>query len=216
MDGWFHMHEALIWGASGGIGGALVRLLAEQSWKVYAAARHEHNVPAEAAAIFPFEAGDPYSVDAAALSVAQDSSGLDLVVYAAGGLVAQPLDSFDAAAWRAVIDANLNGAFLTAKASLPLLKEGGHLMLIGAYVDKIGLPRFSAYTAAKAGLASLATILQKEQRKLKVTLVRPPAVDTPFWANAPFKLPAGALTPEAVAQAVYERWQSGETGTLDL
>ncbi len=210
------MPEALVWGASGGIGGALVSLLAEQGWKAYAAARREQNVPAVAAASFPFEASDPYSVDSAALSVAQDSAGLDLVVYAAGGLVAQTLDSFDPAAWRAVIDANLTGAFLTAKASIPLLKEGGHIMLLGAYVDKITLPRFSAYTAAKAGLESLATILQKEQRKLKVTLVRLPAVDTPFWLNAPFKLPAGALRPESVAQAMYERWQSGASGPLDL
>jgi NADP-dependent 3-hydroxy acid dehydrogenase YdfG len=211
------MPEALIWGASGGIGSALAARLRDAGWRVYAAARSEAKVPPGLAAVHSFDASDPFSCDAVAHATAQImDAGLDLMVYAAGVMRASTADQTDAAAWRAVLDANLNGAHLAARASLPLMKEGGHVVLLGAYVQAISLPRFGAYAAAKAALEPLATILQKENRKLKVTLVRPPAVDTAFWANVPFKLPSGALTPAQVAEAILARWTSGEAGPLDL
>ncbi len=210
------MPEALIWGASGGIGSALVSLLKSQGWRVYAAARDEQRVPSEADLVCSFDASDDFSIQQAALQVAQEAGSLDLVVYAAGGLVAATVDSFDASTWKAVLDANLNGAQRAARESIHLLREGGHMMFLGAYVDKITLPKFGAYAAAKAGLEPLVAILQKENRKLKFTLARPGAVDTPFWANVPFSLPKTASTPEAIAQALLSRFESGESGLLDL
>ncbi|MDX2159854.1 MAG: SDR family NAD(P)-dependent oxidoreductase [bacterium] len=210
------MAEILIWGASGGIGGALVTQCAAQGWTVYAAARHDDRIPAGAALTCAFRAEDAYSIQQAAYQVGQASSGLDAVVYAAGGMVAGTLDSFSAGDWAAVFDANLNGAARCAAASLPLMKEGGHFLAIGAYVDKISLPRFGAYAAAKAALEPLITILGKENRKLRFTLVRPGAVDTPFWHNVPFSLPKGAASAESVAAAILQRVESGQSGALDL
>jgi len=208
--------EVLIWGASGGIGSALVTLCKTNGWTVYAAARHEDRIPMGAEMTTVFRAEDTYSIQSAAYSVGQASAGLDLVVYAAGGMAASTIDSFSADDWSAVIDANLNGAARCAAASLSLLKEGGHLMIVGAYIDKISFPKFGAYAAAKAGLEPLITILSKENRKLKFTLVRPGAVDTPFWRNVPFNLPKGAATPESVAAAIIERFNGGTAGVLDL
>ena len=210
------MPEALIWGASGGIGGALAMLLKSRGWRVFAAARDERKIPAGVDDIYGFNAADPYTFDTVSMAVAQASEGLDLAVYAAGGLVAQTLDSFEARAWRDVMDANLNGVWLAAKASAPVLREGGHFMAIGAHIDKITLPRFGAYAVSKAGLEPLLAILAKEHRKLKFTLVRPGAVDTPFWANVPFKLPSSALQPSAVAEAMLTHWEAGAAGTLDF
>jgi NAD(P)-dependent dehydrogenase (short-subunit alcohol dehydrogenase family) len=210
------MPEILIWGASGGIGGAMVTLCKAQGWTVYAAARHEDRIPQDVDLTVSFRAEDPYSIQSAAYSVGQATSGLDLVVYAAGGMMAAALDSINANDWSAVMDANLNGAARCAAVSVSLLKEGGHLMIIGAYVDKISLPKFGAYAAAKAGLEPLVTVLSKEHRKLRFTLVRPGAVDTPFWRNVPFSLPKGAATPESVAAAMLERFRTGQTGLLDL
>jgi NAD(P)-dependent dehydrogenase (short-subunit alcohol dehydrogenase family) len=210
------MNEALIWGASGGIGSALATLLKTHGWHVFGAARNENRIPPGMDRSYSFDAADPFSYDNVAMGVAQASSGLDLAVYAAGTMSASTAEAFDAVAWRQVMDANLNGAWLAAKASVNLLKEGGHFMVIGAHVDKISLPRFSAYAAAKAGLEPLVTILAKEQRKLKFTLVRPGAVDTPFWGNVPFKLPAGAASPAAIAEALLARYDSGQAGVLDV
>ncbi|MDZ4770935.1 MAG: SDR family NAD(P)-dependent oxidoreductase [Chloroflexota bacterium] len=210
------MPEALIWGASGGIGGALVRALKARGWKVYGAARNESRIPSDADLTCSFSAGNDYSIDGAVSLIAYQTSALDLIVYAAGGIRLSAVEDTDSAAWSDMLIANLTGAARTIRASLPLLKEGGHAMIVGAYVDKVTLPRFAPYAVAKAGLEPLVAILAKEQRKRKFTLVRPPAVATPFWDGLPLKVPANALTPEQVADAMIARYDSGETGMLDL
>jgi NAD(P)-dependent dehydrogenase (short-subunit alcohol dehydrogenase family) len=210
------MPEALIWGASGGIGRALVTLLKSEGWRIFAAARHDNRIPQEADSAYQFDAQQPDSFERAALLVAQESEAINWMIYAAGGLQAQAVTDLTAASWQAVMDANLNGAFHAFRAAYPLLAQEAHVMFIGAYVDKLMLPRFSAYAAAKAGLEPLVSILQKEHRKLSFTLVRPGAVATPFWEQVPFRMPANALTPQDVAQAMMQRYASGEKGLLDL
>lgn len=210
------MADALIWGASGGIGSALVRLLKANGWRVFGAARNTERIPLEADHTYPFEASKAQTFAEAARSMAMETEGFDLVVYAAGGIVSNVLEKMTPQAWEQVIAANLTGVHYAAQSSLPLMSKNGHLMVIGAYVDHIILPRMGAYTAAKAGLEPLMQILRKENRKLKFTLVRSPAVATPFWENAPFSLPKTAIQPEAVAEAILKQVQSDEDGTLDL
>lgn len=210
------MAEALIWGASGGIGRALSDILVAGGWKVYAAVRDEARAPAGVAAVLEFDAAKPFSFSAAAMNVAQESAGLDLVVYTPGVMRAELVDGFEAERWREVFSVTLDGAQQSARASLPLMREGGHWMAIGAYTEKLVLPRFSAYAAAKAGLAVLVQVLQKENRRQRFSLVRPGAVDTPFWANVPFSLPRGAVSPQAVAEAMLRHHEGGGSGVLDL
>jgi len=210
------MPEALIWGASGGIGRALVSLLKDNDWRVFAVARDTSRIPAEADFDADFDAADSNRIDQVAMQVAQETEGLDLVVYAAGGLEADRLKDMSAQAWSEVMSSNLTGAFEAAGPSLNLLNEGGHMMFIGAYIDHLILPKMGAYAAAKAGLETFVDVLAKENRRYKFTLVRPGAVDTPFWKNAPFKLPSDAKPPSEVANAMFARFQDGESGDLNL
>lgn len=209
------MPSVLIWGASGGIGVALAEKFKAQGWQVYGAARNEDDAPATLDAVFPFDAAQPASIEQAVYSVAQHTDTVDLVIYAAGGTVSALLDKLTLDQWRAVMDANLNGVYYAVKASLSLLKEG-HVMVLGAYVDKIMFPRMGAYIAAKAAIEPLVTIFQKENRKQRFTLVRLPAVDTDFWENAPFKKPQGILTPQDVAERIYAYHVSGQSGLLEI
>ncbi len=210
------MPDVLIWGASGGIGGALVRALKAQDWRVFGAARNELNIPDEADNTYHFDAGDPYTIDQVQMLVAQETESLDLIVYAAGGVTANPLEKLDPEDWQATFNVNVTGAYLTATKGLSLLKKEGHLVIISAYVEKIILPRMGAYVSAKSALETMFTVLQKENRRRKLTIVRPPAVDTPFWENVPFKLPDGAMQPEAVAEAIIKHVSNDETGALNL
>jgi NAD(P)-dependent dehydrogenase (short-subunit alcohol dehydrogenase family) len=210
------MPEALIWGASGGIGSALVHKLKAEGWRVFAAARRESGIPANADMTFPFNALQPATVAEVASVIAAETSGLDLVIYAAGGVKAAPLEKLEPDAWRLIMAANLDGAFLAARSSLNLMRDDGHLMIIGAHVGKITLPRMGAYAAAKAGLETFITVLQKEHRRKRITIVRPSAVDTPMWANVPFNPPQQALSPESVAQSILDHHTSGGSGELDL
>ncbi len=210
------MPTALVWGASGGIGSALVDLLKARDWTVYAAARHEERIPDVADETYSFDAGDVQSIEAVCRFVAQETESLDLVVYTAGANVQGALQKLTTAEWQAVMDANLNGVQYSAAASLDLLAKGGHFIAVGAKVEVLTLPRMGAYAAAKAALQPLIAILQKENRKYNFSLIRPPAVNTAFWENVPFKMPDYALPPQQVAEAILARYESGENGQLDI
>jgi hypothetical protein len=58
--------------------------------------------------------------------------------------------------------------------------------------------------------------LDKEERKRRVTIVRPAAVDTPLWHKVPFKLPPGALSPDEAAERILNAYRDGHRGLLDL
>ncbi|MEO0562069.1 MAG: SDR family NAD(P)-dependent oxidoreductase [Chloroflexota bacterium] len=210
------MPTAFIWGASGGIGSALTTHLKANGWTVHGAARNKTAIPDVADETYLFDAGNPQTYKEIALLLAQDGVDIDLVVYAAGGMKSEKLEKLGADEWKGVIDANLNGAYLGVQSLLHLVPKGGHLMVVGAYVDKITLPKFGAYTTAKAALEPMMMIFAKENRRKKFTLVRPPAVASPFWDNVPFNLPDGALQPQSVAEAILTQYNDEKDGTLDL
>ena len=210
------MPSALIWGASGGIGSAITTHLKSMGWSVFAVGRDESKIPSVADGHFTCDAGSPASFDHAVSLIARETEGIDLMVYAIGGIKANLIEKMPIEDWQATFNANLHGAFYATRASLDLMNKGGHLMFIGAYTEKITLPRMSAYTSAKSALASYGTILQKEQRKLKVTLVRLPAVNTPFWQNVPFNMPDYALSPKLVAENIHIHYDKGIGDELNL
>jgi NAD(P)-dependent dehydrogenase (short-subunit alcohol dehydrogenase family) len=117
--------------------------------------------------------------------------------------------------WRRIMDANLTGAFLATQYSWPMLAQEAHLFYLGAMSDRLRLPGLGAYVASKAGLEAFAEVVRKESRR-KVTVVRPAAVDTPLWQKSPFKLPPSHLSPEQVANRIYQAYQEGTVGNLDL
>ena len=210
------MPNALVWGASGGMGQALVRELASNNWTVFAAARHTENIPEEAEHAFEFNAADEHSFQRVAMLVAQQTESVDLMVYMAGDLTCEKLDDMDYENWSATLNSNLNGAFLASQNSLTLMDKGAHMFFIGAYVDHIQLPKMGAYAVAKAGLEELVIILAKENRRKKFTLVRPGAVDTSFWEQVSFSKPDDAKSPKVIAQAIINHYEAGNNGALDL
>lgn len=208
--------EALIWGASGGMGRAIVSHLKSHGWHVFAAARDEGRIPPEADFTYRFDATVPHTIASIPPLIAPESEGIDLMVYAAGAMRNGMLDKLSPDDYALVMNSNFMGAWLAAQACLPLMKEGGHTVFIGAYAEHLMLPKMGMYAAAKAALDPLVKVLAKENRKLKFTLLRPGAVDTGFWANVPFKLPKDAKPPTAIAEAILHRYESGESGDLNL
>lgn len=208
--------QALIWGASGGIGRALTTLLAENGWLVYAAARNASLVPSVAALVLTFDADYEHSFESAVMRVAQETSALNLMVYAVGDMAHEKLDDMGLNGWDRVVRSNLTGAYLAAVQTMPLMAEDGSMVFIGAYLDHLRLPKMGAYAAAKAGLAEMATVLQKENRKKRIILVRPGATRTGFWDKVSLRLPENAKDPREVASAIMNAVNNGHSGDLDL
>ncbi len=210
------MKTAMIWGASGGIGSALVTTLAEQGWQVVAIARNAENLNNITPLVLEADVSRPHDVERAILAASQEVDQIDLWVYAAGDIASVKVEEMAPVDWQRILDANLTGAFTTAHYSLPLLAPDAHLFFLGAVSERMQMPGLSAYAAAKAGLEAFAESLRKEARKRRVTVVRPGAVATPFWENVPFRMPANAMTPEAVAAAILSAYEAQHSGKLDL
>lgn len=210
------MKTAMIWGASGGIGRALTALLDREKWTVLGVSRHPDDLADLTPHAFEADVADPTQVTRAVEAAGRVVPEVDLFVYAAGTIASERVKRMEEGTWQDILTANLTGAFLTTQASLPLLSSGAHLVYLGAYTDRLQLPGLSAYVAAKAGLAVFTEVLAKEHRRLRVTLVRPAAVDTDFWDLVPFSLPSGALTPDEVAEKILEAYENEHSGTLDL
>lgn len=210
------MLTALIFGASGGIGRALVERLQGDGWTVGAVSRHPDDLAGLTEFRYTAEVADRFAVQRAVYAAAQELPPVDLWIYAAGDIAASPVADLAPEAWTRLLDANLTGAYLTTQASLPLLTERAHLMYLGAYSEKLRLPGLAAYAAAKAGLEAFAAAFAKEQRKRRVTVVRPGAVDTPLWSKTTLRLPRNAMTPAALAQQIVDAYHAGTEGLLDL
>lgn len=210
------MGTAMVWGANGGIGGALVTQLKNNGWTVAAVGRDEESLRDSAALSLQADVADAFSVQRAVQAAAFEMSEVNLWVYAVGDIAAAPVEDLDPATWARILAANLTGAYLTARYSLPLLAPDAHLVFIGAISERLRLPGLSAYAASKAGLEAFAEALRKEQRRRRVTVVRPAAVATPLWDKVPLRLPKDAPPPAKVAARILAAHLEGHSGLLDL
>ncbi|MCB0132833.1 MAG: SDR family NAD(P)-dependent oxidoreductase [Caldilineaceae bacterium] len=210
------MATAMIWGAGGGIGRALTEALAAAGWDVIALSRHVNGLDSVAPHVIQADPVNEFEVQHAILASAQLTAEIDLWVYAAGDIHHAKLADQAAGDFAQTVDANLTGAFLTVRHSLPLLADDAHMIFIGARHERLHLPGFGAYAAAKAGLDAMAAVLAKEERRKRITVVRPAAVDTPFWEKVPLRLPKGASSAAETAAAILKLHASDTSGVVDL
>ena len=115
-----------------------------------------------------------YDAVVAALAETEAQVGpVDILVHSAGiaGKNA-PLDEYDLAEWRRVIDINLNGAFYVNRAIIPGMKARnyGRIVNIASIAGKEGNPNASAYAAAKAGVIGMTKALGKEVAKYDIAV----------------------------------------------
>jgi len=206
----------MIWGASGGIGRALVEDLVPGGWTVWAIARTPGNLRTLTPYVVQADVSEERAVQRAAMAVSEAAAVVDLWVYAIGDIIAAKVAEMSPRDWQRVLDVNLPGACLATIHSLPLLAQNAHLFFLGAVSEQLRLPRLSAYAASKAGLESCAEALRKEERGRLVTVVRPKAVDTALWRKVPFERPRRSLSPHTVARQIVKAYHGGHKGTLDL
>lgn len=207
---------AMIWGANGGIGKAILTLLAKNNWQVAAISRQPDALTEWTPYSFEADVNNEMQIKSAVLEANYELEEIDLWIYAMGDILSATTDEMSASEWQRIINANLTGAFLATHHSLPLLKENAHLFYLGAVSERLRLPKLSAYVAAKAGLEAYTEALRKEQRKKRVTVVRPGAVATPFWEKVPLRMPSDAASPEKVAKRILQAYDEGHAGQLDL
>lgn len=168
---------ALVTGAAGGIGQAIV-----------AAIRDGGGV----AAGFDLEQGDvgkDEDVRRSVEQVVEQHGRLDCVVHAAGITRDQVLWKLSPEDWDQVQQVNLRSAFLLMRHAVPVMRrgEGGSIVLIGSINGSRGKFGQTAYAASKAGLIGLARSAARETGRfgIRVNVVEPGMVRTPMTEKLP-------------------------------
>lgn len=170
-------------GGAGGIGRALVAALVEAGDKVVvldlpaSLARHALDVPTIGIDVLSEEA-----IADAIGELSETAGRLDGFVNLAGyNAVIQPLADTTTGYFDDVIAGNLRGAFITAREIMPLVADGGSVVMIASGLGRFIRPGYGSYAAAKAGVIALAHTLALEHApRLRVNTVAPGLVDTAF------------------------------------
>ena len=212
---------ALVTGAGRGIGARTAHALAEAGARVAVTSRRGDDARRVAASIgrgavgVACEVSDPASVFAAVAEIAERLGPVGILVNNAGTV--QPiglLHETDPAAWAAALAATLAGAATAARAVLPAMLDTGHGTIVNLSSGAAHGPveGWSAYCAAKAGLAMLTRSLALEygSRGVRAFGFAPGLVDTGMQAeirasgmNAISALPQTALAdPDQPARAI--------------
>ncbi len=203
--------RALVTGASGGIGEAIVRALHARGAIVVASARREEVLERISA-----ELGDRVEVLAADLADAGDVEALpgragrvDVLVANAGLPASGPYDSFSAGDVDRALDVNLRAPLqLARELAGPMVQRGsGHLVFISSLSGKTASPGSSLYSATKFGLRGYALGLREDLAGtgVGVTTVFPGFIrDAGMFHDSETKLPkgVGTRTPDQVAAGV--------------
>lgn len=238
INGTFNGQVALVTGASSGLGKAAALALAragarlainhpptESSRKralLVAAEIEEHG--GEAIAV-PADVSDEKQVDAMFADIVKRFGTLHLVVANAGIERASPIDKMSLADWKAVIDVNLTGAFLTARGAVrEFLRRApqtevspalGKIVFTSSVHEVIPWSFQANYAASKGGLAMLMRSMAQElaPHRIRINSVAPGAIKTPINQDAWFSdearaellklIPYGRVgEPEDVARAI--------------
>ncbi|MGM0832840.1 SDR family oxidoreductase [Halomonas qinghailakensis] len=198
----------MITGASSGIGAATARAASREGYKLVLAARSTNKLTALAQELGPenvltcaLDVTD-MTQQQAMVDQAIETFGRIDAVFANAGRGGSPggFSGADHDAWREMILTNIYGVGLTLQACLPALKRSkGHVLLTGSAAGRTTIPG-SMYSATKWAVTGIGYNLREELRGtgMRVTLIEPGMVDTPFFDEPP----EHALEDRDIANAV--------------
>jgi NADP-dependent 3-hydroxy acid dehydrogenase YdfG len=201
----------MITGASTGIGAATARRAVEAGWRVALGARSEDKLAALAE-----ELGTDVAVarrcdvtsladqEALAAAALESFGQLDAVFANAGFGAKRGFLEESEEHWRSMVLTNVLGVALSIRATLARLldAERGHYLLTGSVAGRRALPG-SLYSSTKWAVTGMAESLRQELRQMhdnhsvRVTLIEPGMVDTPFFEDRPGE----ALAADDIARA---------------
>jgi NADP-dependent 3-hydroxy acid dehydrogenase YdfG len=195
----------LITGASSGIGSATARQAAEAGYRLVLAARSEDKLQALAAEVGGLavrcDVTEWADQEALVKRTLDEYGRIDVAFANAGFGGPRGFESGTPEEWKAMVLTNVYGAALTIRATMPALRDAkGHLLLTSSLAGRRALPG-SFYSATKHAVTAMgeAARLDLNDTGVRVTVIEPGMVDTPFFDNPP---KIEALKADDVARAV--------------
>lgn len=204
--------RVVITGAGRGLGRVLAHAFSRAGASVALVARTRDDLEAVAAElpgpslVCTGDVTDAGCNEAVADAAVAEWGGLDAWIANAGisPVVTGPRET-EPAVWRQVLDVNLTGAFLGARAAARVMGPGGRIVLTGSVLGERPRAGLAAYSASKAGLVGLAKALALDLAPAGITV----NVVAPGWFESP--LAEGWKRRPALEQAVLghtaqQRW----------
>jgi NAD(P)-dependent dehydrogenase (short-subunit alcohol dehydrogenase family) len=177
----------VVLGGNAGIGLAAARLFRAEGATLALTGRNAETLATTASECEAFgivsDIGDHAASRAAMARIAAELGGIDVLFVNAGVGGFAPVPEVTEEFWDQVHSVNLKGAFFAIQAALPLMRDGGSIVITGSIGSVSAVPGNVVYAAAKAGVRAMARILAKEllPRKIRVNVVSPGPTDTEIF-----------------------------------
>ncbi|MBC7919757.1 MAG: SDR family oxidoreductase [Ferruginibacter sp.] len=180
---------AVITGGNSGIGLATAREFIELGARVIITGRNQRTLEeaqqqlGDGLHAIASDAGDLADIRALAGQVAAIAPRIDILFVNAGFGKFSPIESVDEAHFDEQFNVNVKGLYFTIQQLLPLINEGGAIILNTSVVTEMGMPGASVYSATKAAVSSFGKTLGAELagRKIRVNVVSPGPIQTNFF-----------------------------------
>lgn len=207
---------ALITGAAGGIGRALVAVFETQGWRVVSTDRVTLDRPRHVVGSLA-DLSSPDTAGGAALIAAlraETRGALSAIVHNAAFQVVKPTAELSADDWQTTLNVNLMAPFWLTQAFLPELKAShGSVLAISSIHERLTKPGFVAYATSKSALSGMVRAMAVDLGgQVRVNAICPAAIGTPMlkagfdgnpqaFAQLQAHHPIGRIgTPEEVAE----------------
>ncbi len=178
---------AVVTGGSTGIGLATAQRLVEEGAHVYITGRRQAELDAAIATIGSSVTGvrgdvsDLGDLDRLYAQIGEEKGRVDILFANAGGATNAAIGEVTEAQFDKEFGINVKGLFFTVQKALPLIPDGGAVILNASIVGVKGFPRFSVYSATKAAVRSFARTWTTDlkDRGIRVNVVSPGPIGTP-------------------------------------
>jgi NAD(P)-dependent dehydrogenase (short-subunit alcohol dehydrogenase family) len=179
---------ALITGGSLGIGLATAKQFVEEGAYVYITGRRQAELDAAVASIgsnvtaIQGDVAKLADLDRIYAQISKEKGRVDIVFANAGISPFGVIGSITEEHFDSMFNVNVKGLLFTAQKALPLMPDGGTIILNGSIVSIKGFPAFSVYSATKAAVRSFARTWTTDlkSRGIRVNVVSPGPIDTPL------------------------------------
>ena len=194
---------AVITGATSGMALATAKLFVEEGAYVFISGRRQEMLDKAVKEIgkdnvtgVQGDAGNLSDLDRLFETVRKEKGHIDVLFASAGfGELSKPLGSITEKGFDDTFNVNVRGTLFTAQKALPLMKDGGSIILNSSIAGVKGFPGTTVYSASKAAIRSFARTWTAELKgRIRVNVISPGTIDTAIFDGVPQELKDGFIS----------------------